>query len=215
MAQRTIHYLFGQLLLERVPIRDKERFLLGSLLPDAYARREDRDTTHFITGFQPPERVCFDFGRFRQRFGRLVEEDGLYLGYYMHLAEDCFYRKFNYDRQIRMPANQAEVALLHRDYHILNAHIVRRYGLHNALTRAIDLEREPLARIAPFRQEGFLEELAEDFREDTAGQTHFITPELMDAFIAQTLPMAQRELETVLAGGTWLRAADFATERMV
>ena len=36
MAQRTIHMLFATLLADKIDIFDKNRFLIGSILPDAY-----------------------------------------------------------------------------------------------------------------------------------------------------------------------------------
>ena len=47
MAQRTIHYLFGELFSKQIELKDKQRFLLGNVLPDAYAKGSDRDRTHF------------------------------------------------------------------------------------------------------------------------------------------------------------------------
>ena len=35
MAQRTIHYLFGEVIANQIELTDKERFLLGSIMPDA------------------------------------------------------------------------------------------------------------------------------------------------------------------------------------
>jgi len=46
MAQRTIHYLFGEIFSRQVELKNKNRFLLGSILPDAYADVSDRDKTH-------------------------------------------------------------------------------------------------------------------------------------------------------------------------
>ena len=36
MAQRIIHMLFATLLADKIDIFDKNRFLIGSILPDAY-----------------------------------------------------------------------------------------------------------------------------------------------------------------------------------
>jgi len=47
MAQRTIHYLFGEIFSRQVEFRNKKRFLLGSLLLDAYVDVSDREKTHF------------------------------------------------------------------------------------------------------------------------------------------------------------------------
>lgn len=35
MAQRTIHYLFGENFSKQIELKDKNRFLLGSVMPDA------------------------------------------------------------------------------------------------------------------------------------------------------------------------------------
>lgn len=215
MAQRTVHYLFGELLAQHVSLRDKNRFLLGNLLPDAYGDRSHRDITHFTSPADTPDQVYFDFNRFRQCYDHLIQTDDLYLGYYMHLATDCFYRKFNRDMGLRMPTTRQEVGLLHQDYHILNAHIVKGYGLHNTITAPIDFGSEPICRLAPFRLDGFLRELDEDFREETTGRTHFITGELLDAFIAQCLPLGEAELSRVMKGEHFLRSRDFATRRNV
>ena len=47
MAQRTIHYLFGETLSNQIKLKDKNRFLLGSIMPDTYANADDRDLTHY------------------------------------------------------------------------------------------------------------------------------------------------------------------------
>ena len=47
MAQRTIHYLFGELLSKQIELKDKKRFWLGSLIPDAYMDVKFRDVTHY------------------------------------------------------------------------------------------------------------------------------------------------------------------------
>ena len=60
MAQRTIHYLLGQLLLRECPVRDRKRFLLGSILPDAFADLSQRALTHY-TNRSVPGYMYFDF----------------------------------------------------------------------------------------------------------------------------------------------------------
>ena len=46
MAQRTVHYLFGEMISDQVKISDKKRFLLGSILPDAIDP-SFRNASHF------------------------------------------------------------------------------------------------------------------------------------------------------------------------
>ena len=127
MAQRTIHYLFGELFAKQIEFKDKNRFLLGSVMPDAYAAKSERDTTHYKCATKSNQKY-FDFEMFRMQFGKKMQQDDLYLGYYMHLVEDVFYRQFMFKRQEKVPGTPEEVSVLHRDYHILNSYIVKKYS---------------------------------------------------------------------------------------
>ena len=85
MAQRTIHYLLGELLLAELPA-DAARFRFGNLLPDAYEHGVHglRAHTHYT---RAEGGVTFsDFEAFRRDFADRVPGDALYLGYYLHLA---------------------------------------------------------------------------------------------------------------------------------
>ena len=118
MAQRTIHYAFGEILSRQVHLKDQQRFLLGSILPDAYANMSDRDRTHYKV--KTETHIYLDFGAFRAQFRAEMLRDDLYLGYYMHLVEDAFYRQFMYSGHFQAAHSRADVALLHNDYNILN-----------------------------------------------------------------------------------------------
>ena len=152
MAQRTIHYLFGDILSKENVLKDKNRFLLGSVLPDAYSNVVERDISHFTDTKLPNNQVYFDFMKFRAQFNELIKTDDLYLGYYMHLVEDDFYRQFI--REIHMkndvPHSAEEVARLHNDYHILNAYIVEKYKIKYTLVQPVDFKMEPVNRIVRF-----------------------------------------------------------------
>ena len=98
MAQRTIHMLFATKLTDKVDIKDKNRFFIGSILPDAYINHEDRDKTHFIKRIQQLDYKInyIDFGEFYKKYCNKIMSDDLYLGYYAHLIEDAFYRHYLY-----------------------------------------------------------------------------------------------------------------------
>lgn len=211
MAQRTIHYVYGELLLRECPVRDRKRFLLGSILPDAYCAHEERKLAHF-TNRSTPGTMYFDFDAFRRRFGERMAADDLYLGYYMHLVEDNFYRVFFRERVgVSIDAQKPEqVARLHRDYTLLNAYIVKRYGVQNEVERPPDFEEEPINEIAHFDLDRFLREFAGDFTRQAEGETRFLTESLLDEFLERHLPQGLRELRTVQAGGRGLVARDMA-----
>lgn len=79
MAQRTIHMLFGTLLSNKIEIFDKGRFLIGSILPDAYINPTNRKDSHFIKYIADENCLYFDFQDFLERFENNVKNDDLYL----------------------------------------------------------------------------------------------------------------------------------------
>lgn len=209
MAQRTIHYLFAELISREIPVRDKNRFLLGSVLPDAFSDLPQRQITHFKRSL-PGNRTIFDFDAFKEQFGTLILLDSLYLGYYLHLLEDAFYRKFIYHVHM-ITVNDVEA--LHRDYHLLNSYIVGKYGLTDTVVLPEDFEKEPICRISSFSVGEFLGDMENDFRETVTGETRFLTEAMLDEFVERYLPEAIEEARQVLQGKTYLRAEDLAYTR--
>ena len=211
MAQRTIHYLFAELISREVPVGDKNRFLLGSVLPDAFSDIPQRQITHFKRSL-PENRTIFDFDAFKEKFGTLMLQDSLYLGYYLHLLEDAFYRQFIYHVH---PMTVDNVDALHRDYHLLNSYIVGKYGLTDTVRLPEDFDSEPICRIASFSVREFLEDMENDFRETVTGETHFLTKAMLDEFVERYLPEGMEEARQVLRGKIHLHAEDFAYVRKV
>lgn len=207
MAQRTIHYLFGEIIASHVSLSDKQRFLLGSILPDAIEPR-DRDASHFKV--RTGTHTYFDFEAFRNAYFDLMLRDDLYLGYYIHLVEDAFYRVFLYTDRAVIPRTPEEVRVLHNDYHILNSYIVKKYQLQNKLTYPVSLEAEPIGSIAPFHIDTFLKELANDFTDQTKGSTVYLTESMLDEFVETYLPLAIDEVKSIKNGFSTLSTSDYS-----
>ncbi len=208
MAQRTIHYLFADKLSEQIELKDKVRFLTGSIMPDANMNKWDRDVTHFKV--KTDTEIYFDFDVYREKFKDLIFEDDLYLGYYMHLVEDAFYRQFIYCGRFTMPTKQEEVTILHNDYHILNAYIVEKYKLTNKLVDYFNMEKESINQIAKFDINGFIADMSNDFTEQVTGKTNFFTEAMVDEFMSKYLPIGLQELENIQNGKFGLKAKDFS-----
>ena len=215
MAQRTIHALLGELILQEEPVGNEERFLLGCILPDAYAERGERAATHFMNHSIPGMRY-FDFDAFRERFADRMD-DALYIGYYLHLVQDNCYRRFFRARLgLRIDPNKPEqVAALHRDYTILNAEIVARFGLRDRAERPADFACEPLNALADFVLDGFLEAFACDFTTRETGELRYLTMAALDEYIAGCLPLCVEELRALKRGERFLCARDMAWTRPV
>ena len=207
MAQRTIHYLFGEIISTQVTLSDKKRFLLGSILPDAI-EPSTRDLSHFK--IETDTWKYFDFEAFRHKYSHEILQDDLYLGYYMHLVEDAFYRSFFYQPYFSMPRTREEVAVLHQDYHISNAYIVQKYQLQNILDTTFPLNDTPICNLTTFLIDEFLVELANDFTEQVQGNTTFITEPMLDQFVEKFIPLAIEECKRVKNGTSILNATDFA-----
>ena len=203
MAQRTIHYLLGEELIG-LGVRDVDRFRVGNLLPDAIEDLIFRDLTHYQTDTQigGETKRLSDFERFRREFAPLVETDGLYLGYYMHLIEDACYRRFwNRVRFAPRDMTRENVAVLHNDYHLLNRYIVSRYGIRNEIVFPENFEREPVNRIYPFLLRDFLDEMRGDYTENPQGTTHYLTETLLEEFLADARDTCREALRRILSGG--------------
>lgn len=210
VAQRVIHYLFGAIIAEQIQLKDKKRFLLGSILPDAAAAC-DRDKAHFKV--RSDSHVYYDFDAFRNLYRDRMLWDDLYFGYYMHLVEDAFYRGFIYSGRFRMPRSPEEVKILHDDYRALNAHIVGRYGVTNLLGNGAGIEEVSVSGIASFSVRDFLNDMSRDFTAQRKGDTVFLTEEMVDEFVETYVPQAIDEAKRVQSGASVLNARDYAWPR--
>ncbi len=212
MAQRTIHYCLGTFLIERGLIHDKDRFLLGTVLPDAYRDPRDRRKAHFQSDRIPGKRF-FDFDEFYDRYEEKIREDDLYLGYYLHLLEDDLYRDL-FHRRLQLPRmkNDEDVETLHRDYHLLNRIIVEKYDLHYDIAVPDGLEEEELLKILPFDIENFLEEFKKDFHEEVSGECRFISEDMVFRFLDEYRDPVLNETEALRRKERFLKAEDWAWE---
>lgn len=210
MAQRTIHYVFGKLIAEELSLEKQERFLLGSIMPDAI-EGPDRVQSHFKV--RTEFHTCFDFEAFRARFLNKMLSDDLYMGYYMHLVEDAFYRVYFRQYGFPMPSAPEEVKQLHNDYHILNSYVVEKYGIHNILNVDLISPDEPIRSIAKFRIPQFLDEMAGDFTEQTTGKTVFLTEAMVDQFIEMFAPLAVEEVKRLKSGLPGLQVKNYLWTR--
>ena len=198
MAQRTIHYLFGELLSKQIELKDKKRFLLGSVIPDAYEDVKFIDVTHYKV--RGEEGTYLNFHKFLNDYYQQIQQDDLYLGYYMHLVEDAVYRKFFYNEHSKMPKSKEDVKRLHMDYHMLNKYIVDKHKLKNELVQMETSYQNEFSQIGEFRVEGFLKEFEQDFLEDISGETFYITEAMVDEFVERYFPIVIKELESVRNG---------------
>ena len=93
MASRIIHLAVADTLLKEFEIDAPERFRLGSILPDAKIDSLLRAAPHYQTTL-PSGLITYKLKEFLSVYGERMKEDSLYLGYYLHLIQDIFYRRY-------------------------------------------------------------------------------------------------------------------------
>lgn len=209
MAQRLIHVMLSDRLADE-RIRDKDRFLFGSVIPDAYgAAGEVYDTrvasqrvTHFTTESADGCFRWFDYGKFYRSFTEEVLTDSLFLGYYIHLVQDACYRHFTHVEKAIVPQVMTgeSVRAMHADYHLLNAYIVRSYPIPDGITKPADFEDGSLMRLFPFDADALLGEMKNDYTERPEGQTTILTERLLEEFAQGCLPFCREALDRALRG---------------
>ena len=213
MAQRTIHVLFGTLLSDKIELYDKNRFLIGSILPDAYIDPSDRKVAHFIKNLPDENCLYFDFQDFFEKYDLKVRNDDLYLGYYAHLVEDAFYRYFlYYEKCFMKKIKRYELDILHNDYYILNSYIAGKYVLPRHLEVPKDFEDEPLNGITEFDIKEIVSAYENDVVEVRNEKTELLTEAMLEEFVLKYIDVLADELHSVKNGHSKLNVLDYKWE---
>lgn len=212
MAQRTIHLAMAKLISEKINIENQERFEFGHLLPDAVSDRENRDKSHYI---KLGAYVVYDFEQFGKEYREKILQDDLYLGYYMHLIEDVFYRRvlYTYSNMGDIGKYPERVRVLHKDYHLLNKYIIDKFQLKNGIQIPDEFEKESINNIADFgRIKDYMLELDNDFNDSVCGKTVYFTETMLDEYMEKYLDDCVEEIKAIWNGESHLRVSDYKWE---
>ena len=133
MPSRMIHYLVAEKVAKKIPIRDMNRFKIGSLCPDMSSRENgSKHVSHFqeIAG----EIKGANWARCAEKHGEDMRRDDLYLGVFCHVLTDAIWFHDIMEPQIRSRAKsneEREAGYLqgYLDFHRLNYILPRVYGL--------------------------------------------------------------------------------------
>lgn len=222
MASRLMHLSIASQLEKVLPIKDKNRFRIGSILPDAVISADKKEiNSHFIEIFDGSaifgggERKHFDFYGFFDVFGDMIMSDELYLGYYFHLIEDNIFRHYlYYIKGVLSRRGDPELQRqLYRDYHILNEKLPEKYGFKNNLYVPQNFGEEKINDIYPFELERFLDDMQGDFTESLGENPKLITLRSLDKyFINSSVTLCSAEYYAVLQGRHHLARYDFSFE---
>ena len=199
MASSIIHCAITRELIRKKRFTDNSRLMLGSVLPDS---GNDRNSSHMIISVAGLHRKTYDFDRYRYEFGKLMNTDNLYLGYYLHLVQDALYRHFMYDKYHWNPHIPGNVEKLHRDYAAGNRHIIEKYGLKNDFAIPSGFDIEPINNICAFDLVGLLKRMNTYFVPVENDGAFFFTKEMADEYIAEAVEYCIRVLDNLKKGNT-------------
>ena len=150
MASRIMHMAVTKIIAEKWEIKDRNRLLLGAVLPDVYREGDTSHESHLKIRIRGGGWVTYDLTSFKEGYGERMKEDRLYLGYYLHLVQDLVYRDFVYNEYHWNPTAAGNIERLHNDYRLINSYIIEKYGLGNELSIPDDFEKEPINALYPF-----------------------------------------------------------------
>lgn len=202
MASRIMHLAMAKELCGRCHIENADRFSLGMLLPDAVVTGNKKTAgTHFDRMTDSTHKVM-DFSLFYARFEEHINADGLYLGYYFHLIEDCIFRKYIYYGLglIDKRGKDGFLDLLYRDYHSINGYLVKKYGLKSLPPVPKGLDCEMINEIYPFETELFLNDMKGDMNDTYYGSETYFTAENAEAVIRSCVNVCACEKKALERG---------------
>ena len=146
MPSRMIHYLVAERVAKEVPIRDKNRFKIGSLCPDMSTRGDNsKARTHYadVAG----DVKGMNWMRFVHTYEEKMKRDDLYFGVLCHLITDGIWFHEIMEPQVRSKfASKEERQEMYNcgysDFHRLNYILKEEFDLRYELEedRDIDLD---------------------------------------------------------------------------
>ncbi|MCR5249941.1 MAG: hypothetical protein K6E50_04980 [Lachnospiraceae bacterium] len=211
MASSVVHLAITNELTKSINFNDTNRLKFGSVLVDAGSYGK----SHLKVNVSDGKKKCYDFDRYRQMFGERMLADDLYLGYYLHLVQDALYRHYVYDRYHWNPMIPGNVERLHRDYSIVNHHVVTKYRLENDLVIPEDFENEDINQIDSFDTSKLMADMCSYFVPVAEEPIFFFTKEMSDEYITEALAFCIKEVENLRNGLPGIDMLAYAWERGV
>ncbi len=215
MASRVMHIAVASQLEKILPIKDKNRFFIGHILPDAVLSANKHDVnTHFTEIFENGKRKHFDYYEFFDRYKNEILSDELYLGYYFHLIEDCIFRVvLYYDTGLLSRRGDPDfLCRLYRDYHIINGWSVERYGLECDLYEPKNYRSQKINEIYSFEVEDFIKDMQSDFNEKINQEPECFKIKNAENFIEKCVEVCASEYAAIKKGSHSIGAYDYSWE---
>lgn len=209
MASRIVHMAIANEIMKKREVNDSNRFLLGSILPDAVVSGNSHRKIITPDG----NRKTYDLSSYRGEFADLMLKDDLYLGFYLHIVQDLFFRQFVYKIHRWDPKTEGNVERLHNDYALANTYVIQQYKLRNNIAIPAGLADEPLMTGAEYEVRKFIDELDDDFVSAADGEYFFFTKEMTDEYIHVALEKCMEEISALKCGSSCIDEYELAWNR--
>ena len=197
MASSMIHLAITECMAKKAVFEDLSRLRLGVILPDGAIR----GNSHLKISICNDTRFTYDLEFFRKEYGDRMKGDDLYLGYYLHLIQDTFFRKFIYGEHHFNSSLPGNIERLHHDYAVTNCHIAEKYHLTPGLVQAADLTTEPIRALGEFDVPELVREVEAQFLPVSDTQTFFFTCEMAEELVERSTAFCLDELNALRSGG--------------
>ncbi len=193
MASSIIHYAITCELIKSRQFINPDRLKLGSILADSGYN----GNSHMKISVAGGHKKTYDLDGYRNLYGKLMKQDDLYLGYYLHLVQDIIYRHFVYDKYHWNPLIPGNVEKLHKDYALSNYYVTQKYQLKNDLNIPADFDKEDINRICAFDLTGLEQNMSSYFVPVEEEDIFFFTKEMTDEYIAEAVECCIQELDNL------------------
>lgn len=210
MASRILHLAVIEEIMKQVNIKNKNRFRLGCVLPDAYNPEVPKSDSHLKVFVCGNSKKTYDLDRFISLFENEMKEDELYKGYYLHLIQDLIFRELVYGKYKWNPTIPGNVQRLHNDFRLTNSYAIKKYGVKNDIQLVSDFKNEKLNFLYPFEAEVFLCDMGHDFQEVCEGEVFFFTEAMADEFVTSATEVCIKELQALESGRHYVDAYERA-----
>lgn len=213
MASRIMHLAIADEIIKNIRIEDKNRFRIGTLFPDACNESAHRAITHFQTRLPQSGRITYEISLFREKYASYILTDDFYLGYYIHLIEDLFFRHFVYAVHSWDPFPEGNIARLHNDYRLLNTYLTEKHSLSYGIIIPENIKKETVYEIYPFNADKLISDLKNDFIPYLEGEVFFFTKKMADEYIEFTCGKCSEEIKNLRAGLSGIDETKWAWKR--
>lgn len=131
MASRMLHYIITSEIANNTKIENIDRFIIGSLLPDASKHSDGSyDKAHFQDRLYDGSMKGINWSLFRKKYEQKLLKDSFYIGYMCHLISDAIWYKRMTDKYIRIHPKCERINYIkkgYEDFRKLNAILIDEY----------------------------------------------------------------------------------------